>query len=143
MTPEQTGLLIALRPGDDRPIYLQIVDEIRRGVALELIRPDEPLPSVRQLAQELRINPNTVQQAYRELERDGTVYVLRGRGTFVADVSTSLEERRAVARRVARRALREAHRDGVTVEQLLEALDEVTREPSAEATPNDDREERS
>ena len=120
-------MLITIEPTEARPIYLQIMDEIRRAIALALIRPDEPLPSVRQLATELRINPNTVQQAYRELERDGTVYVKRGRGTFVARRESADEERKSLARAVAERALREAFRQGVSVEELSEALREVAK----------------
>ena len=54
-----------------RPIYVQIMDEVRRGRVLGTLRPGDPLPSVRQLAGELGVNPNTVKQAYRELEREG------------------------------------------------------------------------
>jgi GntR family transcriptional regulator len=78
------------------------------------VKPDDPLPSVRQLAGELRVNPNTVQQAYRELERGGLVYVRRGQGTFVAEEGgvQSDRERRDLAAMVAERALREAYRNG-------------------------------
>ena len=115
-------MLIDIEPSDARPIYVQIMDEVRRAVVVGTVRPDDPLPSVRQLATELRVNPNTVQQAYRELERDGVVYVRRGRGTFVADSGAGAAEREALARRVADRALREAYRSGLDVEELIEAI---------------------
>ena len=118
-------LLVRIAASDSRPIYEQIMDEIRRAIALELIAVDAPLPSVRQLATELRINPNTVQQAYRELERDGTVYVRRGLGTFVAAQQTPGAERRTLARGVAERAVREAFRHGLTVEELVDAVRRV------------------
>ena len=89
---------VSIRPIDPRPIYLQIMDEIRRALVLGTLKPGDPLPSIRQLASELRVNPNTVAQAYRELEREGTVYVQRGQGTFVSpDVQPGREERRALA----------------------------------------------
>jgi GntR family transcriptional regulator len=115
-------MLIEIAISDPRPIYLQIMDEVKRGVVIGTIRPDEALPSVRQLASELRVNPNTVQQAYRELERDGVVYVRRGQGTFVAHNSGGADERIALAAAVAERAARDAFRNGVSVEELIDAL---------------------
>ncbi len=118
-------MLISIDPADARPIYVQIMDEIRRAVVLGTVKPDDLLPSVRQLAGELKVNPNTVQQAYRELERDGLVYVRRGQGTFVAEegaVQTD-KERRELARMVADRALREAYRNGLSSEELVEAIE--------------------
>ena len=106
----ESRLLIRIAASDSRPIYEQIMDEIRRAIALGLIEADAPLPSVRQLATELRVNPNTVQQAYRELERDGTVYVRRGLGTFVATRESPGVERQALAAGVAKRAVRESDR---------------------------------
>src|SRR5918992_1978099 len=97
---------------DHRPLYLQIVDEVRRAIVLGVLQIDEPLPSVRELAAQLRINPNTVQQAYRELEREGAVYVRRGQGTFVAQNSGGADERRELLRIVAERATRDALRHG-------------------------------
>lgn len=117
-------MLISIDAADARPIYVQIMDEIRRAVVLGTVEPDDPLPSVRQLAGELRVNPNTVQQAYRELERDGLVYVRRGQGTFVAEegaVQTE-RERGELARMVADRALREAYRNGLSSDDLVEAI---------------------
>jgi GntR family transcriptional regulator len=117
-------VLITIEGGDPRPIYVQIMDEIKRAVVLGTVRPDDPLPSVRQLAGELRVNPNTVQQAYRELERDGLVYVRRGQGTFVSEEAAvqSDRERRDLARMVAERAIREAYRNGVSALELVEAI---------------------
>ena len=116
---------VSIDPGDARPIYVQIMDEIRRAVVLGTLRPEDPLPSVRQLAVDLRVNPNTVAQAYRELERAGVVYVRRGQGSFVAQVSPGDDDRRALAQGVAERALLEAHRNGLGVEDLIEAIREV------------------
>jgi GntR family transcriptional regulator len=78
---------------------------------------------VRQLATELRITPNTVQQAYRELEREGVVYVLRGRGTFASAQEEREEEQRLhLLSAVAERALLDAHRNGLNAEELIEAI---------------------
>ena len=115
-------MLIAINPSDSRPIYHQIMDEIRRALVVGTLAVDDPLPSVRQLAGELRINPNTVQQAYRELEREGVVHVKRGLGTFVSGVASQRSERDELARSLGTRALREAHRHGLSAEELVEAV---------------------
>jgi GntR family transcriptional regulator len=123
---------------DIRPIYVQIMDEIRRAVVLGTLQPEDALPSARQLGVDLRINPNTVAQAYRELERAGVVYVRRGQGTFIAPVQAGEEERRALLRGVAERALLDAHRNGVHADELVEAIRELAdtfaTTPAAEKT---------
>jgi GntR family transcriptional regulator len=117
---------LSLDSKDDRPIYVQIVDEVRRGLARGTLGPEDPLPSVRELASSLRINPRTVMQAYAALEREGLVYVQRGKGTYIsADVRPDERERPHLAREVAKRALREARRSGLDLEDLIEALKEM------------------
>jgi len=118
-------MLLAINTADARPIYVQIMDEVRRGLVLGTLKPEDALPSVRQLAADLRVNPNTVAQAYRELEREGVVYVRRGQGTFITDASTNGTERRALARGVAERALVDAHRNGIGADELVDAIREV------------------
>ena len=114
---------VHLDVSDSRPIYVQIMDEIRRGLLRGTLRPEDPLPSVRELASDLRINPRTVLQAYAALEREGVVYVRRGQGTFVSpDIEPDERERPRLAREVARGALAEAQRSGLSLEDLLEAL---------------------
>ena len=126
-------MLVNLDPRDARPLYLQIMDEVRRALVVGTLRPEDPLPSVRELASELVVNPRTVSQAYRELEREGVVYVRRGQGTFVSpDARADREERRAVARGVARRALLEARRSGLGVEELVAMIREVADEEEGE-----------
>ena len=124
---------------DSRPIYVQIMDEIRRALVRGTLGPEDPLPSVRELSASLHVNPRTVSQAYAELEREGVVYVRRGQGTFVAPgVRPEARERPLLAREVAKRALADAWRNGLGLEELMEALRSVEREPGqdrhAEAT---------
>jgi GntR family transcriptional regulator len=66
-----------------KPIYEQLVDKMKELIINEVLKPDEQLPSVRQMAQQLTINPNTIQKAYRELEVQGFIYSLKGKGSFV------------------------------------------------------------
>ncbi len=124
-------MFVEVDPSDARPVYRQIVDEVQRQIALGIVKPDEPLPAVRQLAADLKINPNTVQHAYRELLREGTVYVSRGRGTFVAPVKSpkgelSRQRQGSAARQIAQRALRDAYRHGLVASDLIAALRELS-----------------
>lgn len=66
-----------------KPIYEQLVDKLKELIINEILKADEQLPSVRTLAQELTINPNTIQKAYRELENQGFIYSIKGKGSFV------------------------------------------------------------
>lgn len=76
-------LAISINPDSHVPIYQQIVDHIRRSVAAGAYRPGEPIPSLRRLALDLVVNPNTVQRAYEQLEREGLIEARRGLGMFV------------------------------------------------------------
>ena len=118
--------LISINPRDPRSIYVQIVDEVRRALIVGTLRSDDALPSVRQLASDLGINPNTVKQAYHELERLGIATVRRGEGTFVAHRRTPDQERPAIARAVAARAVRDALRHGLSARQLIDAIEVVS-----------------
>lgn len=120
-------MLVDLDADDPRPVFQQIVDEVWRAVAVGQLKPDQPLPAVRKLADELKVNANTVQHAYRTLERDGVVYVRRGTGTFVSPTvkEEGKERRAAVARQIAGRAMREGFRHGLLASDLIAALQEI------------------
>ena len=120
-------MLVDIDTSDPRPVYQQIVDEIRRCVSVGILKPDEPLPAVRKLADELKVNANTVQQAYRTLEREGDVYVKRGLGTFVSLSAKEHGRGRSagVARQIAGRMLREGFRHGLLASDLIAALQEI------------------
>jgi GntR family transcriptional regulator len=130
-------MLVTLDTRDGRPLYLQIMDEVRRAISIGTLRPEEPLPSVRELAAELVVNPRTVSQAYQELEREGVVYVRRGQGTFVSPTARREgAERRGVAREVAKRALREARRNRMTAEELVTTIQEIAAEEAQTPEPS-------
>ncbi|MGD9109671.1 MAG: GntR family transcriptional regulator [Phycisphaerales bacterium] len=74
----------------DRPVYQQIIDQVKRDIALGRLSPQEKLPTVRELAAALAINPNTIAKAYRQLEREGIITTRPGSGAFVAELSTDL-----------------------------------------------------
>ncbi len=94
-------------PRSHVPIYLQIADGIREAVAAGLYQPGELLPSLRALALDVQVNPNTVQRAYDELARDGLIYSLRGKGLFVA------EQGKADARTRAEQTVRRSFDQGI------------------------------
>ena len=78
-------LMIQLNYRDSKPIYEQIKDGLKRLIITGAIAPDEKMPSVRDLASQLAINPNTIAKAIRELEQEGYIYTITGRGSFAAD----------------------------------------------------------
>ena len=87
--------MIAINYRDPRPIYEQIQAELRRLMLTGALPPGSRLPSVRELAGQLAINPNTIQRAYRELEAEGYICSVPGRGSFVCQQDAALEARRA------------------------------------------------
>lgn len=74
----------------DRPVYQQIIDAVKRDVALGRLKKNEKLPTVRQLANQLAINPNTIAKAYRQLEQEGIITTKPGAGAFIAALNSNL-----------------------------------------------------
>jgi len=119
-------LALKLDLDDHRPVFRQIADEVRRSVAVGVLKPEDSLPAVRELAKQLKVNANTVQHAYRTLEQEGVVFVRRGLGTFVAAQQRESKSRQgATARQIAERMLREAYRHGLLASDLMAALEEI------------------
>ena len=107
-------------PRSHVPIYLQIAEEVRSAVAAGLYRPGEALPSLRAMAIDVKVNPNTVQRAYDELEREGLVYPQRGKGLYVADQGTTSAQTRtqAAVRRALEEGIRAARAAGMNASQV-------------------------
>jgi GntR family transcriptional regulator len=118
--------ILTVDPRSGVPIYLQIVEQVKRSVALGILQAGEQLPTVKQLALDLTINPNTVARAYRELERDDVIDTAQGRGSFVRD-NGSAQSAKAVASDLARHALdvalREVKSVGLSRSDLYEIID--------------------
>lgn len=115
-----------------QPIYEQLCENIRRCILTGQIKPGAQLPSVRSLAGELAINPNTIQKAYAELERQGVISSLPGRGSFVPeDIAAicDLDRRRILDHIEA--ALLEARGASMTKESIIELVDRIFGEPKA------------
>jgi GntR family transcriptional regulator len=77
-----------------KPIYEQLVDKIKELIINRILKPDEQLPSVRMLSSQLTVNPNTIQRAYRELENQGYIYSIKGKGNFVAAIELKPNEQK-------------------------------------------------
>jgi len=114
-----------------RPIYMQIIDEIKRAVARNLLVPGEKLPSQRELAEAARVNPNTVQRAYREMEGMGLVETRRGEGTFIREDDGLLANlRREMALAAVDSFIRQVLGLGLTEAEVLRLVTSRYREMS-------------
>lgn len=106
--------IVQVDPRSGVPLYLQITEQVKRAVAVGALHPGEQLPTVKSLALELTINPNTVARAYRDLERDGVIETSPGRGSFVRrDGATGIA--RAGAGEATERALGDAVREAKAI----------------------------
>jgi GntR family transcriptional regulator len=118
-----------VNPSSVEPVYAQIVRQAREAIARGTLRPGDRLPTIRELAMDLVINPNTIAAAYREMERSGLVNTQRGRGTFIAEMGppTSVAERRRLLQPRVDALLTEAAHLGLTEEELLDSVRAATR----------------
>jgi GntR family transcriptional regulator len=91
-------MLLRVNPSSGLPLYLQIQAQVKNAIAAGALKTGDPLPSVRKLASDLRINPNTVARAYLDLDRDGVIRTVPGGGTFVADGNPGLLKAERVRR---------------------------------------------
>lgn len=127
--------MITVDMRDRKPIYEQLIDNIRALAVQGYLQPDEHLPSVRQLAADLAINPNTIQKAYAELERQNVIYALPGRGNFVSpNIGSIAKEERARQLQTLRAHLVSARRAGVERGEIETLLDETYQIPMKERT---------
>lgn len=105
--------VLTVDPRSGVPIYLQIIEQVKRSIALGILQAGEQLPTVKQLALDLTVNPNTVARAYRELEREDVIETAPGRGSFVR--SNGVTESPKVAAEIAGDALDLALREAKSV----------------------------
>lgn len=105
------------------PIYEQIVKEIERYIVLGILKPNEQISSIRELATNLGINPNTVKKAYEELERRGTIITISTKGTFVAEKTKAVFERKITEKLdLIKQEINELEKMGVTKEEILKNI---------------------
>ena len=123
--------MIALDYRDRRPLYEQIIERFQDLMYQEVLKENEKLPSVRSLAMELSINPNTIQRAYTELERQGFIYSVKGKGSSVADSGRLRRERLREWEREFDRLAEEGFQIGLSAEDLtgrIRSLEEKREE---------------
>lgn len=113
---------------DRRPIYEQIVARLKELILKGGLEADSQLPSVRNLAMELSINPNTIQRAYAELERQGFIYSVKGRGSFVLVDDRIRQEKEDEVMKAIASLIREARGIGITAEALVRHVKESYEE---------------
>ena len=112
--------MIHLDYRDSRPIYEQVKDSLRRLMVTGVLAPGDKLPSVRSMASQLSINPNTIQRAYAELESEGYVVSVTGKGSFVAEGDTQNAARKAELTGKLKPILAELRSLGMTREELIQ-----------------------
>ena len=117
--------MITLNYRDSRPIYEQIKDGLRRLIVTGALQPDDRLPSVRSLAAQLAINPNTIQRAYNELENEGYIYSISGKGSFASKNAGAESLRKQELMQQARELMQELRYLGTDQQELRKLLEEV------------------
>ncbi len=117
--------MISIDCRNGKPIYEQIADEFENLISQGVLEADSQLPSVRQLAVELSINPNTIQKAYGELEGRGLTYSIRGKGSFVSPESENLRLKKLYNfYRQLDSLIQNALRSGITEQEILDAVNQ-------------------
>lgn len=108
---------------DTRPIYEQIVDKFQKLILSGVLPPHERMPSVRNLAMELSINPNTIQKAYERLEQKGFIYTVKGKGGFVAFNESLVEHKKEEIAGKLTAILAEAEDIGMSREEIIALIE--------------------
>ncbi|UII57746.1 GntR family transcriptional regulator [Cytobacillus spongiae] len=109
-----------------KPIYEQLVDKLKELIISEVLKQDEQLPSVRSLAQQITVNPNTIQKAYRELENQGYIYSVKGRGSFVSPTSPKQNTEKIMKmKNELLKILSEALYLGISADEIIQLIKEA------------------
>jgi transcriptional regulator, GntR family len=109
---------------DQLPIYIQIMNYIKKKIITSELKGGDKLPSVRELSYELKVNPNTVQRSYQELERENLVYTQRGMGTFVIEDQNVLTNlRKEMAQSIIDKFVKEMKEIGFSYDEIVEILE--------------------
>lgn len=119
--------MIVIDYKDRRPIYEQIIERFQELILKGILEADSQLPSVRNLAMELSINPNTIQKAYAELERQGYIYSVIGKGSFIAVTDNLVQKKKEEILEAATQLVNLAKEYGITKEQFTKAITDGCR----------------
>lgn len=123
-------MLFRVDDASPMPVYLQIKEQVLHALSRGQIKAGDQLPTVREVAVQLTVNPNTVNRAYAELEREGLLTSRRGRGTFVSEGGkpADVSSQQVRLKDIARRALGESRAFGFSVDELIETVERVARQ---------------
>ena len=119
---------------DRRPIYEQVIEKFQQIILCGILAPGDAMPSVRSLAMELSINPNTIQRAYQELERSGYIYSVKGKGSFVSDTGIAAELKRNEQQKELNAYVSKVLATGVTEQELAVMLEVAVENAKKEGT---------
>ena len=112
----------------DRPIFIQIIEKIQMDIISGLYRPGDKLPSVRELAQEASVNPNTMQKALSELERTGLVYSQRTSGRYITEDTTMIDNLKSqLAKELITEFLDNMHKLGIPQEETMSLINDIMK----------------
>ena len=124
--------MFLVNPRSKQPLYEQLVEQLRRQLMLGGMEAGAPMPSVRQLAMELGINPNTIQKAYRRMEEEGMIVSLPGRGSFVSDdLPEMLQKQREMQLEKMRGMIAQCREAGLRQEEIQQLVTAVYKEGDA------------
>ncbi|MCI8900639.1 MAG: GntR family transcriptional regulator [Lachnospiraceae bacterium] len=130
--------MILIDHKDRRPIYEQIIERFQQMILCGALQPGAPMPSVRSLAMELSLNPNTIQRAYQELERTGYIYTIKGKGSFVSETATAAANKRRQLRRELQAFTDKALLAGISAQELQGMLAECIQGSSVSTNKTGD-----
>jgi GntR family transcriptional regulator len=117
-------ILLKPNPSSGVPIYLQLMEQVKHAIETGALKPGEQLPSIRPLAEELVINPNTVAKAYRELEHEGVLELRQGAGAFVSDKAPTQDaERLKAAQALVAQGIQRLRERGITDEEIRRLIE--------------------
>ena len=120
--------MIKINYRDSKPLYEQIKDEMKKLIVKGVINHNDRIPSVRELAVSLSINPNTIQRAYRELESEGYIYSVRAKGFFVAELTNLNTERVNSIKEDLKKSLTELYYMNMPQEKIMEMVEKIYKE---------------
>ncbi|MBU9714786.1 GntR family transcriptional regulator [Evansella tamaricis] len=125
-------------PRKNTPLYEQIIHQVKEMCAKGILLPNEKLPSVRELSSQMVINPNTVSKAYQELERQGVIVTIRGRGTFISEEFHQTYDPRLVEKlkQSLKQMIIDSHYAGISKEELTEWIEKVYEEMGGNSDEN-------
>ena len=124
--------MFLLNPRSKQPLYEQLVEQLRMQIILGGMKAGAAMPSVRQLATELGINPNTIQKAYRRMEVERMILSIPGKGSSVSDnLAEMLAKQREDQRSKAKQMLQECRETGLTKEEITQMVEEIYKEGDA------------